>query len=589
MRTASVCCTVLVGLSCEALCLAAEPVVIPVSSATDLAHAQRRVRRALAEHAGRDVEVRIRPGVYRLSAPLKFGPKDGGGPDRRVTYRADGGKVVVSGGYVIGGWRPEPSRKGVWTADLPKSPAGAWGFRDLFVSGRRAVRARTPNAAPGDKGAYVRLAGVHRDKANTVFQLTLPKGLVRAWRNVADVEIVIHGNWAINRKKLASADPGKSQITLARPHASAIPWNRPTPGRWCYLENALEMLDTPGEWYLDRKAGRIYYRPRDGEEMTKAVVVAPVLERLIEVTAPPGQCVRNLHFEGLSLEHCHWPLPAGGYHGVQACRYLTAGRDRRDWATLEPAIVFTRARDCSVTDGQIARLGGSGIFLNQGCVNCRIEGNAVFDIAANGVMVDGTNDENLTPKNCRIANNYVHHTGVEYFGSCGIWVAFAEGTQIAHNLVHDTPYTGLSVGWSWNTTPTACKRNLIENNHIHDVMKKLADGGCIYTLGLQPGTVLRGNHLHGVHRSARTHGGAPNNGIFFDQGSKAYHVERNVIYGAHGGSIRFNQCRREWLTWKDNVFALPPKGRESSHHKVMAEVRATAGLQPKYRKKLLGR
>ena len=89
-------------------------------------------------------------------------------------------------------------------------------------------------------------------------------------------------------------------------------------------------------------------------------------------------------------------------------------------------------------------------------------------------------------------------------------------------------------------------------------MTKLADGGGIYTLGFQPGTVLRGNHIHDVHRSAYAHGGAPNNGIFFDQGSKAYLVEGTIIYATSGKSIRFNQTKKEHMTWKDNSFGPKP-------------------------------
>jgi hypothetical protein len=89
-------------------------------------------------------------------------------------------------------------------------------------------------------------------------------------------------------------------------------------------------------------------------------------------------------------------------------------------------------------------------------------------------------------------------------------------------------------------------------------MQKLADGGGIYTLGFQPGTVLRGNHIHDVHRTAFAHGGAPNNGFFIDEGSKGFLFEANVVYRTSGGAVRFNQNQREWHTWRDNHFDLTP-------------------------------
>jgi hypothetical protein len=162
----------------------------------------------------------------------------------------------------------------------------------------------------------------------------------------------------------------------------------------------------------------------------------------------------------------------------------------------------------------------------------------------------------------------------------GLFVAFTESTHIHHNVVTDMPYTGISVGFRWNTTPTSQKECVVEFNHISDVMKMLADGGGIYTLGLQPGTVLCGNWIHGIHRSAFAHGGAPNNGIFFDEGSKGFLVERNLIYDAHGGPIRFNQCQEGWHTWRDNTLGKEPAAEAIKD--------LGAGLEPPFASLLTG-
>jgi len=548
-----------------------------------LGRAQQAVRGKIAAGLTGDVTVLIRPGTYELAEPLKFSAPDSGTKQHAVTYAAvPGEKVIVSGGRRITGWQRGKGK--LWTAFAGDVKAGKWHFRQLVVNGRRARRARTPNA--GEKVSYVKLTRATLSEDLKTYQLRLPSEHVGDWKNIQDVEIVIHGNWAINRKRLQGADAKTGTITLAPPHGKPIPWNRPSAGRFCYLENAIEMLDRPGEWYLDRKSGVVTYWPRDGEDMTKAHAVAPVLRRLVEVAGTGGKPVRNLHFRGIRFEHTAWPLPAGGYHGIQACHYSTAGPKPtgRRWRMIEPAIFCEFVDGVSFTDGAVAHTGGSGVYFSDGSRNCRFAGNHVHDIGANGIMLAGPNNEKLVPTNNRIRNNYIHDTGVEYFGACGIWVGFAEGTTIAHNLIHDTPYTGISVGWQWNPAPTACKRNLLEANHVYDVMKTLADGGCIYTLGYQPGTVLRGNLLHDVHRSAHTHGGAPNNGVFVDEGSKGFLFERNVIYKTHGAPVRFNQCRREWHTWKDNVF--DPPGDKAN--KIVQQVRATAGLEQKYRKRLLG-
>jgi hypothetical protein len=195
-------------------------------------------------------------------------------------------------------------------------------------------------------------------------------------------------------------------------------------------------------------------------------------------------------------------------------------------------------------------------------------------------MVGGPKSEAEVPGRNRVSNNHVHACGREYYGAIGIWVGFAQGTAVSHNLVHDLPYTGISVGWEWNPRPTPCQGNVIEYNHVRDVMNRLCDGGCIYTLGLQPGTVIRGNHLHGVHRSPLAQG-APNNGMFIDQGSKGYLFEGNVIYDTHSEPIRFNQCQRDWHTWRDNHV-----GKEAEVKRTGKEIIEKAGPQSPWRERL---
>lgn len=133
----------------------------------------------------------------------------------------------------------------------------------------------------------------------------------------------------------------------------------------------------------------------------------------------------------------------------------------------------------------------------------------------------------------------------------------------------------------WGTRETSARDNHIEFNHIHHVMQKLADGGGIYTLGWQPGTVLRGNHTHGVDR---LHGRAEQNGIFFDQGSKEYLVEGQVIYRTQGGlPIRFNLNEPSWHKFRNNSFGISP-----DDPLFPAAAAAKAGLEPPYGKLLFG-
>lgn len=230
---------------------------------------------------------------------------------------------------------------------------------------------------------------------------------------------------------------------------------------------------------------------------------------------------------------------------------------------------------------RVAHTGGGGLDLGEGCRGCRVEGNAVFDTAGNGINVGGPNDERLVPKENRIANNDVRRCGAVYYGACAIWAGFAQKTVIEHNLVCDHPYTGISIGWQWNPSPTTAREYLVRYNHVFNVMNEVCDGGAIYSLGYHPGTELRANHLHDVHRSKYAIA-APNNGIFLDEGSKGYLIEDNVIYRTAGRPVRHNRNQPEWHTWRNNLLV---EGDE-----VPADLKRVerAGLQPEWQQRLIG-
>ena len=111
---------------------------------------------------------------------------------------------------------------------------------------------------------------------------------------------------------------------------------------------------------------------------------------------------------------------------------------------------------------------------------------------------------------------------------------------------------------------------LIENNHIYEVMHKLNDSGCIYTLGFQPGSIIRGNLLYGVRFGGFAGGQICNNGIFFDEGSKGFLLEDNVIYdvdqspGAKNTAVRFNRSSEDWQIWINNTIQIEPEAPEAA-------------------------
>jgi hypothetical protein len=525
------------------------------------------VRARIAGGLRKDIRVVFRAGTYELDAPLVFTPKDSGTARHAITYAAwPGETVVLSGGRRIAGWKKGAG--GRWAVSLPGVRAGTWFFRQLVVDDRRVPRARWP-----EEDGQLHIASVGDGVRAFTFDKPLPEGDLGG----QDAELVVYENWSVSRALVVSSD-ARSLKTTTPVGWIGHGWTTASRGKAVFIEHARAHLDRPGEWFLDRKAGMLTYLPRDGETPEKTSVVAPVLQQVIRIEGVKGSPVRNLVFDGLRFEHTHFPLPPFGYSEIQAAHYGTE--------TKQPTHVQPVGVECVYAEGvrfercRFAHLGASGIGFGPGCrknciVGCRIE-----DIGGNGVMIgwrgkgrlqagrEGRLDADWNdPEDAPAGNEVVHcrirRCGADSTGSVGIFAAFSADTRIAHNHVHEMPYTGVSIGYRWNTSPTTQARCLVERNHIHDVMRKLADGGGIYSLGFQPGTVLRWNHIHDVHRSRYAHGGAPNNGFFVDEGSKGYLFEGNVVYGTSGGAVRFNQNKREWHTWKDNHFniAVPRRAK----------------------------
>jgi hypothetical protein len=138
-----------------------------------------------------------------------------------------------------------------------------------------------------------------------------------------------------------------------------------------------------------------------------------------------------------------------------------------------------------------------------------------------------------------IENCTVTECGVQFYGAVGIWCGLTAETTIKNNKVFNLPYTGISVGWMWSPVPTPCRQNTIEGNHIHNIMNILSDGGGIYMLGLQPGSIIRNNHIHDVKINA---GRAESNGMFLDEGITDVIVENNLIYNIAKSPLRFHRA-----------------------------------------------
>lgn len=513
-----------------------------------LARARDAARERIARGLKEDLQIVLEDGVYRLTEPLVLGPQDGGTDKFSVTWMPPPfHHPVISGGRVITGWKKDGE---VWRTTIPEVKAGAWTFNELYVAGRRRPRARHPN------DGWARVEKVIDDRR----KFTWKEGEVPALADVGEAQLLLLHDWSVTRVRIASMDAATRTLTTAgRVGAShgffringfeAHPRYR--------IENHAALLDAPGEWYLDTKTGVLSYRPMKGEAIGKTETIAPVARQLLVVRgdAASGKPVRNLRFSGLTFEHCAWTFDDGRYAGVQAA-FHCQGSDESGWGNRElvtPAVEFAVADGCVVTGCRLRHLGGSGLRFGRACHDCVLRASVVGDVAGNGVMLG---EEVVRSGRDVASGNRVEHSrivrcGQRFFGAVGVWVGLSAGNVITRSEIAHHPYTGISVGWRWNPTPSPCKANEVTATHIHHCMQILSDGGGIYTLGRQPGTRLAGNHIHDIPLNA---GRAESNGMFLDEGTTELVIEANLIHDTVRSPLRFHKAGENLV--KDNIVTL---------------------------------
>jgi hypothetical protein len=492
----------------------------------------------------RPVTVMLRGGTYVLAETFVLGPQDSGTEGAPITYAAyPGEKPILSGGRRITGW--ERGEGELWKVHLPQVEVGEWHFRQLFVNNQRRPRARTPNEG------WFHLTGLvnpknRKDPINRKAFRFRPGDLRADWTNLHHVEIVKLFGWSETRLPIASVDEEQHVCVCAGlcsgSYRRLFDWYGPR----YFVENVFEGLDRPGEWYLDRRTGVLYYWPMPGEEIDDIEVVAPVLDCLVRLDgdAGAGNPIEHVTFRGLTFIHGGAAFPEGGYREAQSDVFVPG------------AVRGTGVCHCRFLGNEIAHVGTYAIELAAGSQHNEVVGNWLHDLGGGGVKIDGPRDPESDAhetSHILITDNRVHDAGHIYFGGTGIWAGHSGHNTISHNEVHDLYGMGISIGWTWAFRLTPAHHNLVEYNHVYDLGHgKVGASSGLYTLARQPGTKVRYNLVHDIVRytDGPTH---PTFGIQVDNGSGEILFEKNVVYNVP------DACWKQMgklHTVRNNVFAF---------------------------------
>jgi len=513
------------------------------------------IRRAHATDDSVSFVVHVKKGVYRLSSPLVMNRKI----DSCVTWEGEDG-AVFSGGEKLGPWT---ERDGILVA---KVPAGRW-FEQLFVNGRRAVRARYPNTGwlavskpvqtPLAKGRaidYVSFTNV----ADRAALASLSRD------EFSGAQLLVVHKWAMARYVFGDYVPGTGTLTV-----SGYVW--PDWKVWnehdtlCAFENVRFGFDAPGEWFLDAKAGEVLYRPLPGETATTLEALAPMdgLSQLLRVQGEAGwnNPITNVVFRNLAFEHTSSTPTVGSPTG----RGPTECDMHQAATTCDGAVELAYVRNVRFENCRFAHTGNHGMRWRDACRDNAIVSCVFDDCGAGGIWM-GTDKpyvaagETLSRREITtlakestafnvISNCLITGGGRFNMEGVGICLTHCSDTKVVHNEIRDNYYSGISVGWTWGYGGSVAQRNEIAYNLIYDLGKGImSDMGGVYMLGTAFGTRVHHNVIHDV--TCWSYGAW---GLYTDQGSENVVFENNLTWNTTDGAM--HQHYGVGCIVRNNIFA----------------------------------
>lgn len=495
------------------------------------------------------VTIRLQAGIYRLLQPVIIRPEDSG----TKIIGEDG--AVISGGIRITGWKKQGK---FLVADQPMFNGTPLNFRQMWINGKKAVRARDVE----DFEQMSRIVNIDKKKEC----LYVPTKAVKNIKNPDGVEMVLHEMWCVANLRIKSMEQmGDSTAIYFHQPESHIHFMHPWPSPMVttnghnsafYLTNSKELLDKPGEWFLDTKERKIFYLPLKGENLNEADVEVPALETLLKAEGMSDNRVTDVSISNVKFEYSTWMRPSYyGHAPLQAGMYMIEAYklkpkmervdnhklDNQGWVGRPAAAVLLNTTDnFCLTDCKFEHCASTALDCHSFIKGGEISRCSFHDIGGTAILLGTFGSEGheqhieYNPSDNReicnglaITNNLIEDAANEDWGCLGIGAGWVKNVKICHNEIRDVSYTGISLGWGWNRHKCCMQNNLVQGNLIWRYARHMYDTAGIYTLGAQPGTLITENVVKDIYSPSYVHDPDHWFYLYTDEGSSYITVKDN--------------------------------------------------------------
>ena len=541
------------------------------SPLASLSGAQKKLR-ALKNNLPENTTVTVwfKEGKYIIDKEIGFTSDDFSG----VVFRSIPGEdVVFTGSVEITDWYDgEINGVKALVSDVDTDEIY---FRSLFKGEKRLPVSTWPEEGCFTaKGADIKDALYPEDstgyfKLHTAFYAK--KNEIMNFANVQDVNVRIMHKWCDDILPLRSADVNTGRVEFRKPAAMTIEED----DNYVY-ENVRETVNKAGDWYLDRSEGKLYYIPCDGETAENLVLSAPVTEKFMSF-----HNAENIKFSGIRFVNTDWDFVSGTIR-IWPYDETNPLLDKMDYKGTHPqasyevpgAIEINNSENISFENCIFRSVSNTAVMFRGSSQSCSVDACYFDEIGGNAVFINGSYSIPAITKNISVTNCEINEYGRIYNHSIGVLLCHAVDCTIANNEIHDGWYTAVSVGWVWGYSENPTNNIQVKDNLIYNIGNGwLSDMGGIYTLGIQPDTVLSGNVIYnvGCYGGEQGYGGW---GIYLDEGSTEILVENNLVYDCSSEAFHQHYGRDNMI--KNNIFAFGGEGvfrisRNEEHNSLFLE------------------